>query len=330
MKRLTILVALALVSAVAATEAAKPTSKPTAAGKPTIAKTQPPKGGAAKPTTVHGSAAKASVAKASVKGPTVKGATAKGSSAKPPTVKTTGAQAKVSAGNSVKPAKADAKVAKADVKVTKVDTKTAKAEQKNKKATDSSSTASTETSGGTTSPTLNTGGSTNSIDFTATGVGQKLEKNSALRSKIEAKLQTAGYTGSVYEAAYGFKNLGQFNAATNQVQNHGYSFELLKVLMTGTYVDPATHAVYHANQLPDGTINLTSSQLATNPASTLSLGQAKQSIAAGAEMPEIAAVATTTTSGTNRTSSTSTSTSVKSKAKRKSAVSTVQPGSGSF
>ena len=77
-------------------------------------------------------------------------------------------------------------------------------------------------SGGTTLPTSNTGGSTNSIDFTATAVGQKLEKNSALRSKIEAKLQAAGYTGSAYEAAYGFKNLGQFNAATNQVQNHGY------------------------------------------------------------------------------------------------------------
>ena len=328
MRRLTILVALALAGTVAATEAAKPTSKPTAAGKPTIAKTQPPKGGAVKATTVQGSAAKASIAKASVKGPTVKGATAKGatakgSSAKPPTVKTTGAQAKASGAKSVKPAKADAKVAKADVKVTKVDTKTAKAEQQNKKATDSSNTA----SGGTPSPTSNTDVST-TIDFTATKVGQKLEKNSALRSKIEAKLQAAGYTGSAYEAAYGFKNLGQFNAATNQVQNHGYSFELLKVLMTGTYVDPDTHAVYRANRLPDGTINLVSSELATNPASTLSLGQSKQSIAAGAEMPEIVVVQTTT-SGTNRTSSTNTSTSVTSKPKRKSAVSTV-PSGGSF
>jgi hypothetical protein len=151
-------------------------------------------------------------------------------------------------------------------------------------------------------------------------VGQKLEQNSALRSKIEAKLQAAGYTGSVYEASYGFKNLGQFNAATNQAQNHGYSFELLKVLMTGTYVDPDTHAVYRANRLPDGTINLVSSELATSPASTRSLGQAKQSIAAGAEMPEIILVQTTT-SGTNSTSSTSAATSVKSKSKGKSVVS---------
>src|SRR4029079_2815783 len=120
----------------------------------------------------------------------------------------------------------------------------------------------TSTSTSPPSPTSNqlpsTRTSTAPIDFTATGVGQKLQKNSALRSKIEAKLQAAGYTGSVYEAAYGFKNPGQFNAATNQVQNHGYSFELLKVLMTGTYVDPDTHAVYRANRLPDGTINLTS------------------------------------------------------------------------
>ena len=325
MRRLTILVALALAGSVAATEAAKPT-----ASKPTIAKTQPPKGGAAKPTTVHGSAAKASIAKASAKGATVKAATVKGSavkgsSAKASTVKMTGAQANASGGKSVKPAKADAKVAKSDAIVTRVETKTAKAEQKNnKKATDSSNTA----SGTTTSPTSNTNVPA-TIDFTATKVGQKLEKNSALRSKIEAKLQAAGYTGSAYEAAYGFKNLGQFNAATNQVQNHGYSFELLKVLMTGTYVDPDTHAVYRANRLPDGTVNLVSSDLATNLASTLSLGQSKQSIAAGAEMPEIVPVVTTTTSGSKRTSATSSSL-VKSKTKRKTAVTTVQPSGGSF
>ncbi len=329
MRRLIILVALAMAGTVAAIDAAKPTTKP-AAAKPTIAKTQPPKGGAAKPTTIHGSAAKGSMAKASAKSATVKAATvkssaAKGSSAKGSTVKSTGAQAKASVGKSVKPAKADAKVAKADVNVTKVETKTAKAEQRNKKATDSSNRA----SGGATSPTSKTGVST-TVDFTATKVGQKLEKNSALRSKIEAKLQAAGYTGSVYEAAYGFKNLGQFNAATNQVQNQGYSFELLKVLMTGTYVDPDTHAIYRANRLPDGTINLVSSELATNPASTRSLGQSKQSIGAGAKMPEIVVVQTNTTSGTNSMSSTSAATSVKSKSKRKSAVSTVQPGDGTF
>ena len=316
MRRLIILVVLALAGTVAATDAAKPTSKPTAA-KP-IAKTQTPKGGAAKPTTVHGSAAKASTAKTSVKATTVKSSAAKGSSAKSSTVKTTGVQAKA-VGKAVKPAKADAKVAKADVKVTKVETRTAKAEQ-NKKATTASSTTA---SGSTTSPTPTTSAPT-TVDFTATKVGQKLEQNSALRSKIEAKLQAAGYTGSVYEAAYGFKNLGQFNAATNQVQNQGYSFELLKVLMTGTYVDADTHAVYRATRLPDGTVSLVRSESAVNPASTLSLGQSKQAIAAGAEMPQIVVVGTTTPSGTK----TSTATSVTSK-KRKSAVSTV-PSGGSF
>jgi hypothetical protein len=80
---------------------------------------------------------------------------------------------------------------------------------------------------------------------------------------------------------------------TNQVQNHGYSFELLKVLMTGTYVDPETHVVYRANRLPDGTVQLVGADLATNPVSALSLGQAQQAIKAGAEMPDVILVSTT-------------------------------------
>jgi len=99
----------------------------------------------------------------------------------------------------------------------------------------------------------------------------------------------------VFEAAYGFKNQGQLNAATNMVQNHGYSFDLLKVLMTGTYVDPVTHLVYRTQQLPNGTTQLVRSELATNSASTLSLGQAKQAIAGGTVMPEIVVGTTSTT-----------------------------------
>ena len=79
------------------------------------------------------------------------------------------------------------------------------------------------------------------------------------------------------------------------VQNQGTSFELLKVLMTGKYVDPETHQVYRANRLPDGTVKLVSPELATNPVSSVSLGQAKQSIAGGAELPVIVPVTTTTT-----------------------------------
>lgn len=202
-----------------------------------------------------------------------KGATIKGSAPKVSTVKAKGAQAKVSTSKQ-KGTRATLSTAKSG-KSTK-STKFAKTDAK----------ASPRTS---TAP----------IDFSSTSLGQKLQKNSALRSKIEAKLQAAGYTGSVYEAAYGFKNLGQFNAATNQVQNQGYSFNLLKVLMTGTYVDPQTHVVYRANQLPDGTVNLVRTGLATNPASTQSLGQAKQAIAAGAAMPSIERTHTNGTSTTN-------------------------------
>jgi hypothetical protein len=227
------------------------------------AKPKPPK-----PTTGKATITKTHTPKSgTVKGTTVKASTAKSSSVK-------GAQAKASTGKPAKTAKSDTKLAKADAKAAKSVAKSVKADQKTKK-TNHSTTASTAT-----------------IDFAATALGQKLQKNSALRSKIEAKLQAAGYTGTVYEAAYGFKNLGQLNAATNQVQNEGYSFEVLKVLMTGTYVDPETHLAYRANQLPDGTVQLVSPELATNPASTRSLGQAQQAITAGAELPEIILVQT--------------------------------------
>ena len=261
MRRLTIFGALVLALAVATTAAAKPPVKPTRPSKPTITKTQAPKGSAAK------------------------GATSKGSASKGSTVKVKGTKAKASGSKSVKLAKADAKAAKATAKTAKADAKVAKAERKATKKTASDTSSATSSTDGTASGRTNT--STDAIDFTATALGQKLQKNSALRSKIEAKLLAAGYTGSVYEAAFGFKNLGQLNAATNQVQNHGYSFELLKVLMTGTYVDPETHLVYRANRLPDGTVQLVSPELATGTASTLSLGQAKQAIAAGAVMPEV-------------------------------------------
>jgi hypothetical protein len=272
MRRFTTLVAFALVFAVAATVTAKP-SKP-AAG-PTMTKGQAPKG-------------------SPPKGPN-------------------GAQVKSSIGKSVKPAKTDAKIpkasaklAKSDARAAKGDTRTAKLEPTKKKGTDASSTKLTSISGAKSGrssragSSSSTGTSTRTVDFTTTALAQKLQKNSALRSKIEAKLAAAGYTGTVYEAAYGFKNLGQLNAATNQVQNHGYSFDLLKVQMTGMYVDPQTHAFYRANRLPDGTVKLVSPELATNPVSTGSLGQSKQAIAAGAEMPKVVPVTTTSTSTTKR------------------------------
>ena len=170
--------------------------------------------------------------------------------------------------------KADKHLAKADAKAVKADAKSAK--------------------GGATSTTSGKPTASTRIDYTSTSLGQKLQKNSVQRSKIEAKLQAAGYNGTIYEAAYGFKNLGQLNAATNQVQNQGMSFELLKVLMTGKYVDPKTHVLYQAQRMPDGTVKLVSPDRATNPVSTLSLGQSKQAIAGGAVMPEVVPVKTKT------------------------------------
>ena len=262
MHRMTTIVVLALALSAGATEAAKPAST----GKPTT-KTQAPKAGSPK------------------------GAPVKSSTAKTTSVKTKSGPTKASTTKSAKATKTDTRGAGAATKAAKADRQLAKADQQTKKTKSDESSASSETSlkkkGGSLSATTTSG---DTIDFTATALGQKLQKNSVQASKIEAKLLAAGYTGTVYEAAYGFKNLGQLNAATNQVQNHGMSFELLKVMMTGTYVDPETHVVYRANRLADGTVQLVSPELATNPAGSLSLGQSKQAIAGGAEMPAIVLV----------------------------------------
>ena len=299
MRRLTILVVLGLALAVGA-EAGPKTAKPNNAPKPTITKTQAPK--APKAATPKGPTSKGSTVKMTgtqMKGSTFKG---KGAQANVSTGKSKGAQATVTSGKSTKPAKGDTKFAKADTKTPKTSAKSAETGSTTKKKTTTTTSSGTPTSTSNTPPSTHT--PTAPIDFTATSLGQKLQKNSAIRSKIEAKLLAAGYTGSVYEAAYGFKNLGQLNAATNQVQNQGYSFDLLKVLMTGTYVDPQTHVAYRANQGTDGTTTLVRTGLATDPASTQSLGQAKQAIAGGAEMPAIDLTHTSgapTTTGTTPT-----------------------------
>ena len=299
MRRLTIPVALALALTVSASQAS-PSPKGPAGGKPTVTKIQTQRGGATKPSTVKASTSK---------GSTPKGTSPSGSKS----VKTTqtsskvasGAQTKGSGDKAPKAAKSDTSIAKTDKSVraqgaqAKADAKATKAEARTAKAGSSTTTSTTDGTRALTSPSTT---STPAIDFTATKAGQLLEKNPSLRSKIEAKLQAAGYTGTAYEAAYGFKNVGQLNAATNMVQNQGYSFELIKVLMTGNYVDPDTHQVYRARQLADGSMQLVKPDLATNPASTLSLGQAKQAITGGAVMPEIVPYSTTSTSTTTSTS----------------------------
>ena len=327
MRRLTTFVALAVALAASTSEAAKPTSKPSTGGKPAITKTQTQKVGVTKTSTGKPSAPK---------GSTVKSTSPSASKSVKPTKPTTqlasgGGQTKAS-GKPAKSAKPDTGIAKADKSV-----KTQGAQAKNdaKSTKPGSSTTTTTTTASSGRPL--SGASTPVVDFTATKVGQKLERNSNLRSKIEAKLQAAGYTGTAYEAAYGFKNLGQLNAATNTVQNHGTSFDLLKVLMTGTYVDPVTHNVYRTQKLPDGTTQLVKPELATTSASTVSLGQAKQAITGGAEMPKIVAYTTTsptaskTTTSSTATAGTVTTTTGKSKPRKSYATTpTTQPGGGNF
>jgi hypothetical protein len=115
------------------------------------------------------------------------------------------------------------------------------------------------------------------IDFTTTPLGQKLSRNSSIRSKLETRLQALGYTGTVYQAAYGFKNQGQLMASVNNAHNLGISFEQLKLQMTG-YTVAANGTILRANLNPDGTISLLDPKLVTNPAPTKSLGQAKQTL----------------------------------------------------
>lgn len=143
--------------------------------------------------------------------------------------------------------------------------------QAKKAPTTSTATASKTTSTSTTSPTVSPT-TTTTIDFTAGAVGQKLTKNTALRTKLETRLQQLGYTGTVYQAAFGYKNLGQFVASTNVAQNKTIPFETLKLSMTGLSVS-STGTVLKANLLPDGTIVMVDPELATNPAPTKSLGQ---------------------------------------------------------
>jgi hypothetical protein len=128
-----------------------------------------------------------------------------------------------------------------------------------------------------TSPTTVSSVPPTEIDFTSGKVGERLSKNTALRSKLETQLKALGYEGTVYQAGYGFKNQGQFVAAVNNAQNHGLTFEQLKIQMTGLSVD-SKGVVWRANLNPDGTVTMVPLDKVTNPAPTQSLGQAKKSV----------------------------------------------------
>jgi hypothetical protein len=150
--------------------------------------------------------------------------------------------------------------------------------------TASTSTSSTSTTGTTTT--------TPTIDFTSGAVGSKLTKNTALRTKVQSRLTALGYTGTVYQAAYGFKNLGQFVAATNVSKNLGISFDKLKLQMTGLSVK-ADGTVLKANVGTDGKVTLVDPALVTNAAPTKSLGQSIQTVKSSVNATAAAQTATT-------------------------------------
>jgi hypothetical protein len=200
--------------------------------------------------------------------------------------------AKVVSAKSVKPVKVPASkhtTTKTGIKPAKANTSSTKA-AKSKKAgsTATMATSSTATTSTSTSPT----GTTGTINFTSGKVGEKLAKNSALRSKLESRLTALGYTGTAYQAAYGFKNLGQFLAATNVSRNLGISFEQLKIQMTGLSVN-ADGTVLRASLGPDGKVTMVDPATATTPAPTKSLGQAIQTVKSTVDATAAAQTATT-------------------------------------
>lgn len=207
--------------------------------------------------TSHGPAAK---------GPTAKGPSTKGPTSKGPSTHTTGSP-------------------------TGKGGQAANAPGQTKKSGQTTTTASTTTANTTTSATGTTT-TTSTIDFTAGPVGQRLSKNTALTSKLETRLAALGYEGTVYQAAYGFKNLGQFVAATNVSQNLGIPFEQLKLQMTGLSVAP-DGTIMKANLAPDGSIMLVDPADATTPAPTKSLGQSIHAIDTTADSDAASQTATT-------------------------------------
>jgi hypothetical protein len=172
------------------------------------------------------------------------------------------------------PAKSGApKMAKASPGSGQTKPTNAKAPKSSKADVASSTTSSTGATSEATTTTSNT--TADAINFTAGAVGEKLSKNSNLRSKLETRLDRLGYDGNVYQAAYGFRNLGQFVAATNVAENLGLPFEQLKLQMTGFAVD-SEGIVTMANVGTNGAITMVDPDEVTSPAPTKSLGQAIQ------------------------------------------------------
>lgn len=157
--------------------------------------------------------------------------------------------------------KATTKAAKAETRVAKADTRAAKATVKAETRAARAETKAARKSGVTTTTTT--------TETTENSVAPTAAKGRKLNPEQLAQLP-AGMT--VEAAAAGFKNWGQFVAATNASRNHGIPFEQLKAAMTGI--------------APGATVATTA---------PMSLGQAVQSLKGTTTTPTTTTTATTAT-----------------------------------
>jgi hypothetical protein len=145
-----------------------------------------------------------------------------------------------------------------------------------------------------------------------TKVQEKLKRNTNLASKLEGRLPEGT---DLMKAAYGFKNLGQFVAAVNVSDNHGFKFtELKKLMVVEGYslgqamqklkADANTTVVAQRAEADAQTLITTTEREMTAPAGV--------SATTNATSTASTTVASTTTSGT---ATTTTTTKKKAKAK---------------
>jgi len=183
--------------------------------------------------------------------------------------------------------------------------------------TTSPTTTSNTTSGSTTTSSSGTGSTVNGATWVANNaVAQKLSTKPNILKKVSNSLPVGT---DLNGATSGFKNFGQFMAAINVSNNHQIAFADLKAAMTGLDM----------NGLAVVTPAATGATSATTAVTTMSLGQAMQTLKPGVDAETVAQTAltqanqeinsspttTTTTSSTSTASTSTTGTKAKPKSK---------------
>jgi hypothetical protein len=174
--------------------------------------------------------------------------------------KTSVSTSTVKPATTAKPAAHSTKPVKAETKSPKATTTTKHAAKATTKA--ETRTAKNETKVARTSATTTQVGTTTTTVTPTTPTTQKV-KNPKLESRLLALLPAGT---NIQDASQGFKNWGQFVAAAHVSNNLGIPFADLKARMTGV--------------VPGGTVP------PTTPTTTMSLGQAIQSLKGTATTPE--------------------------------------------